>query len=159
MGVTASAGTTGTSRTTDPEAIAAASAAAVAEHTATTAYVGYFGLQAVAGIGFWLAVAGIPAVRSVFEMSSAQHAVTSSYLFADIAIGIIGSAFAALGIWSRARWGGAVALFVAGGMVYATLYLVGWVAFTGDGGGLLALMVAPSTLSAFVATSAWRLRR
>jgi hypothetical protein len=122
-------------------------------------YGGYFLLQAVAGIGFWVAVAAVPAVRRVFEMSSRQHAVTDSYLFADIAIGIIGSAVAGAGLWRGARWGAAVALFVAGGMVYATIYLIGWVSFTGDGGGLLALMVVPSTLSAWCAAQSWRLHR
>lgn len=110
-------------------------------------------------MGFWLAVGKVPEVRKVFEMWPRQHAVTNSYLFADVIIGIVGSAVASWGIWAKARWGGALALFVAGGMVYATLYLVGWVAFTGVGSGLLALMVVPSTLSAFVAVQAWRLRR
>lgn len=129
------------------------------DETATRVYAGYFALQAVGGIGFWVAVAAVPAVREVFEMSTRQHAVTDSYLFADIVIGIIGSAVAAAGIASKRPWGAAVALFVAGGMVYATIYLVGWVAFTGKGAGLLALMVVPSTLSAYVAASAWRLHR
>jgi hypothetical protein len=132
--------------------------AAVGE-TATRVYAGYFGLQAVAGIGFWVAVATVPGIRKVFEMSTRQHAVTDSYLFADIAIGIVGSAVASAGIGSKRRWGSALAMFVAGGMVYATIYLVGWVTFTGKGAGLLGLMVAPSTLSAFVAVSAWRLHR
>jgi len=132
---------------------------ASADQTATRVYAGYFGLQAVGGIAFWVAVAAVPAVRTVFEMSSRQHAVTDSYLFADIVIGIIGSAVASAGILAKRRWGAAVALFVAGGMVYATIYLVGWVAFTGKGAGLLGLMVVPSTLSAFVAVSAWRLHR
>ena len=132
---------------------------AAVDETATRVYAGYYGLQAIAGIGFWLAVATVPAVRKVFEMSTRQHAVTDSYLFADIAIGIIGSAIASAGILSKRRWGSALALFVAGGMVYATIYLVGWVAFTSKGSGLLALMVVPSTLSAFVAFQAWRLHR
>ena len=130
-----------------------------ADRTASRIYAGYFALQAVGGIGFWIAVAAVPTIREVFEMSTRQHAVTDSYLFADIAIGIIGSAVAAVGIASRRRWGAALALFVAGGMVYATIYLVGWVAFTGKGAGLLGLMVVPSTLSAYVAISAWRLDR
>jgi hypothetical protein len=129
------------------------------DDTATRVYAGYFALQAVGGIAFWVAVASVPSIRKVFEMSARQHAVTDSYLFADIAIGIIGSAVAAAGIASKRRWAAAVALFVAGGMVYATIYLVGWVAFTGKGAGLLALMVVPSTLSAFVAVSTYRLHR
>ena len=139
---------------TDDDAVRAS-----VDETATRIYAGYFGLQAVTGIGFWVAVATVPAIRRVFEMSTRQHAVTNSYLFADIAIGIIGSAVASAGILAKRRWGSALALFVAGGMVYATIYLVGWVAFTGKGAGLLGLMVVPSTLSTFVAVSAWRLHR
>ena len=128
-----------------------------ADRMATQVYAGYFALQAVAGVGFWVLVATVPVVRRAFEMSTSQHAVTTSFLFADLIIGIGGSAVAATGLWCGARWGRALALFVAGGMVYATVYLAGWVAFTGQGGGLLALMVVPSTLSAWSAVQAWRL--
>lgn len=121
-------------------------------------YAGYFALQAVAGIGFWVVVAASPTARKAFEMWPPQHAVTDSFLFADVIMGIGGSAASAWGIWSERRWGEPLALFVAGGMVYATLYLAGWVAFTGEGGGLLALMLPPSTLSAWAAWQAWRLR-
>ena len=127
--------------------------------TPNRVYASYFALQAFMGVAFWTLVAASPSVRSGFEMSAAQHAVTDSFLFADVIVGIGGSALAAVGIWCQARWGSAVALFTAGGMVYATLYLVGWVAFTGHGGGLLTLMVPPSTLSAWVAHQTWRLDR
>lgn len=120
-------------------------------------YAGYFALQAVAGIGFWAVVALSPTVREVFEMSDAEHGVTDSFLAADVAIGILGAAVAAWGLWRAARWAGPWAMFVAGGMVYATLYLVVWVGFTGDGAGLLALMVVPSTLSAWAALQSTRL--
>lgn len=133
--------------------------ATVRSVTPNRVYASYFALQAFMGVAFWTLVAASPSVRSGFEMSAAQHAVTDSFLFADVIIGIGGSALAAVGIWREARWGTAVALFTAGGMVYATLYLVGWVAFTGHGGGLLTLMVPPSTLSAWVAHQTWRLER
>jgi hypothetical protein len=120
-------------------------------------YAGYFALQAVAGVAFWVVVATVPVVRRAFEMWPKQHAVTDSFLFADVAIGIAGSAVAAWGLRAGAGWARALALFVAGGMVYATVYLAGWVAFTGVGSGLLALMVVPSTLSAWCAVQAWRL--
>lgn len=148
---------------TSPERSSATSGRLSESHEAAAlgrrVYGGYFLLQSVAGIGFWVLVAAVPAVRRVFEMSSAQHAVTDSYLFADIAIGIVSSAVAGAGLWRDERWATAVALFVAGGMVYATIYLIGWVSFTGDGGGLLALMLVPSTLSAWCAAQSWRLAR
>lgn len=123
------------------------------------AYAAYFALQAVAGVAFWVLVATLDPVRTVFEMSESQHAVTDSFLFADLIIGIAGSAVAATGLWHGRRWAGALALFVAGGMVYATVYLAGWVGFTGDGAGLLALMIPPSSLSAWCAVQGWRLTR
>jgi hypothetical protein len=122
-------------------------------------YAGYFALQAVAGVAFWVLVATVEPIRKVFEMWPKQHAVTNSYLFADIVIGIVGSATCAWGLWGERRWAGAAALFVAGGMVYSAIYLAGWVAFTGAGGGLLALMIPPSSLSAWSAYQGWRLTR
>jgi hypothetical protein len=138
---------------------------AIAEETVVSdwkpvrVYAGYFALQAVAGIGFWVVVATVTPIRKVFEMSPHQHAVTNSFLFADIVIGIIGSGICAWGLWGSRRWAGAASLFVAGGMVYSAVYLAGWVAFTGVGGGLLALMIPPSSLSAWSAYQGWRLTR
>jgi hypothetical protein len=122
-------------------------------------YAGYFALQAVAGIAFWVLVATVGPIREVFEMSKDEHAVTDSFLFADIVIGIIGSAICAWGLWGGRRWAGASALFVAGGLVYSAIYLAGWVAFTGESGGLLALMIPPSSLSAWSSYQGWRLTR
>ncbi|MFN8019025.1 MAG: hypothetical protein U0P45_13010 [Acidimicrobiales bacterium] len=135
------------------------SAAPAAADEAVRWYAGYFGLQAVAGIAFWALVAWVGPINELFQMSKARHAVTNSFLFADLVIGIAGSAVAAVGLWRARRWAGALALFVAGGMVYATVYLVGWVAFTGDGAALLALMIPPSSLSAWCAVQGWRLTR
>lgn len=120
-------------------------------------YAGYFALQAVAGTAFWVTLALSPTVREVMEMWPDEHAVTDSFLLADIVLGIVGSAVVAAGLWRGARWAGPGSLFVAGGLVYATLYLVFWVASTGEGAGLLALMVVPSTLSTWSATQSTRL--
>jgi hypothetical protein len=132
---------------------------APADDLAARVYAGYFGLQAVGGVVFWVLMAAVPAVDRLFTMSERQHAVTGSYLFADLIVGIAGSALASVGLRARRTWAPPVALFVAGGMVYATLYLVGWVASTGHGAPLLALMVVPSTLSAWVAAQSSKLRR
>lgn len=118
---------------------------------------GYFGLQAVAGVVFWSLVAWVEPVRDLLTMSEAEHAVTDSYLFADVVLGIVGSAAAGLGLWTGRRWAPMLAVFVAGGMVYATLYLVGWVGFTGEGAALLGVMLVPSTLSTWFAYQATRL--
>ena len=138
-----------TDPTTSPDRSADAFAADV--------FAGYFALQAVAGTAFWILLATVPVVRRAMELDPHQHAGTSAFLFADLVMGIGGSALAAIGLRRRAAWGSAVALFVAGGMVYATIHIAGWVALTGTGAGLLALMVVPSTLSAWAAWQAWRL--
>jgi hypothetical protein len=143
----------------DAAAVGGAARADGADDLAARVYGGYFGLQAVGGTLFWVLMAAVPAVERLFTMSPREHAVTGSYLFADLIVGIAGSALAAVGLHRRRPWAPAVALFVAGGMVYATLYLVGWVAGTGHGAALLALMVVPSTLSAWAAAQAWKLPR
>ena len=119
-------------------------------------YAGYFIAQAVVGVAFWVGVAMSPRVRSWFEMLPARHAVTDSFLFADVLLGIIGSLLVAWGIGATRRWAVPLAALTAGGLVYATLYLVAWVSFTGRGAPLLAIMVPPSTLSSWISYQVWR---
>ena len=52
-----------------------------------------------------------------------------------------------------------VLAFTTGGIVYPTLYLLGWASFTGHGSPLLAAMVAVSTLTAWCCYQLWRGRR
>ena len=108
------------------------------------------------GIGFWAVVALSADVRAGFEMLDAEHAVTDSFLFADIAVGIVGSAVAALAIVTGRRSAPALAAFAAGGLAYATLYILAWVVFTGSAGVMLAIMVPPAVLSCFCAHQVWR---
>ena len=120
---------------------------------------GYFVVQAIVGVAFWILLATTPAVRSGFEMLASEHAVTDSFLFADILVGILGSAVAAGLILTGSRLAPAAAGFAAGGLAYATLYILGWVVFTGTSGAMLAIMVPPAVLSCFCAAQvsvAWR---
>lgn len=126
------------------------------DQTVRRTYGGYFVVQAVVGIGFWVALATSAAVRAGFELLDVEHAVTDSFLFADIAVGIIGSLVAAGAILAGRRWAPVVAAFAAGGLTYATLYILAWVSFTGHGGVMLGIMVPPATLSCFVAHQVWR---
>ena len=48
-----------------------------------------------------------------------------------------------------------VAALVAGGITYATLYILAWVVFTGTAGAMLAIMVPPAILSCFCAHQVW----
>ena len=123
-------------------------------------YAGYLALQAMLGIVFWIAVAGSSTVREVLELLPAEPAVTDAFVFGDVLV-VIGSAVAAWGIDRRASWGVPVAAFTAGGVVYPTLYLIGWVSFTGSGSGsaCLAIMVPVSLLTLWVTYQAWRLMK
>lgn len=120
---------------------------------------GYLAAQAVLGCVLWAAWAGSPTVRSWFELAAERHAVMDAFVFADLAIGVGGSALGAWGIARRATWVVPVVAFTAGGMVYPTLYLVGWVSFRGTGAATLAIMVPVSTFTTWIAYQAWRLDR
>lgn len=117
---------------------------------------GYFVVQAVVGGGFWALVASSPSVRSGFEMLAAEHAVTDSFVVADVVLGIVGSAVAAGLVLAGRPSAPAVCALVAGGIAYATLYILAWVVFTGSAGAMLGIMVPPAVLSCFCAHQVWR---
>lgn len=119
-------------------------------------YAGYFVLQALVGIGFWVLLALSSEVRSGFELLGSEHAVTDSFLFADVSLGIVGSLVAAGAILADKRYAPVLAAFVAGSITYATLYILAWVIFTGTGGVMLGIMVPPAMLSCFMAQQVWR---
>jgi hypothetical protein len=119
-------------------------------------YAGYLALQAVLGVVWWITLAASGTVRSSFELMPEKHAVMDAFVFADIAVVVVGSAVGAWAIEREAPWAVPVVWFTAGGIVYPTLYLLGWVSFTGVGSPLLAAMVAVSTLTCWVAWQVWR---
>ena len=114
-------------------------------------FVAYFVVQAIVGIGLWVALATSSTVRSWFELRPDTHAVMDAFVFADVAVVVVGSLLSAWGLRTGARWTVAVVAFTAGGIIYPTLYLVGWVSFTGAGALCLAIMVPPSTLTCWIA--------
>ena len=116
---------------------------------------GYFAVQAIVGGGFWVLVLVSPSVRKGFEMLAAERAVTNSFVAADILVGIVGSAVAAGLILAGRPTAPPVAALVAGGITYATLYILAWVVFTGTAGAMLAIMVPPAILSCFCAHQVW----
>jgi hypothetical protein len=119
-------------------------------------FAGYLLVQAVVGVVLWIAWGTSSTVRSWFELRTDDPAVMDAFVFADLAIGVVGSAAGAWGLHVRARWVLPVIAFTAGGLVYATLYLVGWVSFTGTGAVALAIMVPPATASAWITYRIWR---
>jgi hypothetical protein len=124
--------------------------------TARRTYAGYFLVQAIAGAGFWVLLWTRPGVRGGFEMLEAERAVTSSFLMADLVLGVAGSVVVAVAVLGRRRWSGALALFVAGGIVYATLYILFWVAATGEGPMMLGIMAPTALMSTYVAVQIHR---
>lgn len=121
-------------------------------------YVGYLATQTVLGIGWWIALATSPSVRSWFELMAEHHAVMDAFVFADVAVVVVGSALSAWAIEREVAWAVPMVAFTAGGIVYPTLYLFGWVSFTTVGSPLLAAMIAVSTLTCWVAFQLWRNR-
>jgi hypothetical protein len=119
-------------------------------------YAGYFLVQAIAGSGFWVLLWTRPGVRGGFEMLAAERAVTSSFLLADLVLGIVGSFVVAGAVLARRPWSGGLALFVAGGIVYATLYILFWVVATGEGAMMLGIMVPTALMSTYVAVQIQR---
>ncbi|MGZ4695569.1 MAG: hypothetical protein ACXWA3_18255 [Acidimicrobiales bacterium] len=122
-------------------------------------YAGYLGLQAVLGCVQWLTFALSPTVRGWFELMPEKHAVVDAFVVADIGVVVLGSALSAWGIWTGKRWAVPIVMLTTGGIVYATLYLVGWVSFTGTGSVLLWMMLVVSTLTSWCAYQVWRLAR
>lgn len=112
---------------------------------------GYFALQAVAVLGWWLALLLTPGWRAAFRPYSAPDAVLLAFASGDLLILCLGSALVAWAspFFVRAR---ALAWLVAGATVYAALYTLA-LALTGAAPPLGALLMCPaavaSTLAAF----------
>lgn len=134
---------------------ARSSAAAIA--TTDRVYAGYFVAQAVVGVVLWIAAALSSTVRSWLELIPERHDVTQAFLFPDMGVIVVGSALSAWAILTRARSAPVWAAFTAGGVLYPTIYLFGFVASTGGGAAAaLAIMVPPSTLTCWVAYQVYR---
>jgi hypothetical protein len=119
-------------------------------------FAGYMALQAVVGVLFWTGLAASSQIRETFELLPSHHPVTDAFILADMVVGVGGSALAAWGLWSDARWTVPVVAFTTGGIVYPTLFLVCWVAMAGTGAATLAIMIPPSVLSLYVTWRTWR---
>jgi hypothetical protein len=121
--------------------------------------VGYLVAQAVLGVVLWITWASADVVRSWFELMPARHEVMDAFVFADLLIGVGGSALSAWGIATDRSWTVPVLAFTAGGLVYPTLYLIGWVSFAGTGAVTLAIMVPVSTFTCWITYQTWKRHR
>ena len=120
---------------------------------------GYFALQAVLGVMLWVGVGTSDVVRSWLELVPDRPQVTNVFLPADIVV-IAASALAAWALWRGRPWAMLPVLFTVGGVVYPTVYLIGWVTTT-DGTGEVALriMLVTSALSCGAALLVGQARR
>lgn len=120
---------------------------------------GFLLAQAAVGIGLWVLMLAVPDVRAGFELDDTQPAVMDAFVFADLFVIVLGSVAGARLIWRASPAAVPVVAFLAGAIVYPTLFLVGWVAFVGTGSLCLAIMVPPSILTCWVAWQTWRALR
>lgn len=118
-------------------------------------FAAYLLAQAVVGVLFWVTLAASATAREWLELVSDKPEVTDAFVFAD-AVVVAGSALGAWAVRNRRSWAVPVVAFTAGGLVYPTLFLACWVAIAGTGAMTLAVMVAPSSLTTWVAWQLWR---
>lgn len=124
----------------------------------TALYTGYLVAQAIVGIVLWILWGTSTTVRSWFELVDDVPAAMDAFVFADLLVGVAGSALGAVGVWRGARWAAPVVTFVAGGLVYSTLYLIAWVSFAETGALTLAIMVPPAIINPLIALRLWERR-
>jgi hypothetical protein len=119
----------------------------------------YFALQAVLGALLWIGVGTSDVVRSWLELVPERTQVTNAFLPADIVV-IVASALAAWALWRGRSWAMVPVMFTIGGVVYPTVYLIGWVTTTeGTGEVALRIMLVTTTMSCGAALLVWRARR
>ena len=119
----------------------------------------YLALQAALTVLWWAMLATAPSVRERFELLADHRPLLDAFVVADLVIFVAGSALGAWGLWHEARWAPAVVAFTAGGVLYATVVLAGFVGLrpAGGGGGLgLVAMVAAAVVTAAIAVRAAR---
>jgi len=122
-------------------------------------YAAYLAAQAVVGLLLWVAYAASGTVRGWFELLAGHRPVTDSFVLADLLVAVVASALSAWGVDRNRSWAVPAVAFTAGAMVYPTFYLVAWVSFTGTGRAALTIMLAPATLTCWIAYQTWRTNR
>jgi hypothetical protein len=123
-------------------------------------YAWYFVLQSVVGVALWMAFASSSTVRSWFDLISTRHVVANAFLYPDMAVIVVGSVLSAWALGAEAPSAVPWTAFTAGGVLYPTFYLLGWVVLGGDTGArTLAIMIPPSILTSWIAYQVWMARR
>ncbi len=121
------------------------------------ALAGYFAAQAIVGVTLWIAASASPQVRSWFDIAPERKAVVDAFLYPDIAVIVSSSASTAYALARNAGWAAVSAAFCAGGVMYPTVYLLGWVGLgAGAGAAALAIMIPPALLTSWTAIVIYR---
>ena len=114
---------------------------------------GYLAAQAVAVVVWWSALGISSSIRRPFELDSANRDVLNAFILGDVLILFAGSSLAAVATWRQWARRRALVAWVAGGVGYATLTLVAWIALGGRGGAGLVLMAASTVMTTGIAVS------
>ena len=142
-----------------PPKTAATSTLAPAGFPGARIYAGYLALQAFLGVVQWVLVAVSPTVRGGYEILGSHRAVTNAFAVADI-VTIVASALSAWALAKDRPWAVPMLAFTLGAVFYPTVYLLGWMAFSGDAPTVaLAEMVVVSTLTGWITYQTWRASR
>jgi hypothetical protein len=122
-------------------------------------YAAYLAAQAVVGVLLWVAYVASPTVRGWFELLPSHRPVTDAFALADLLVAVLASACSAWAVDREAAWAVPAVAFTAGAMVYPTFYLIAWVSYAGTGRAALTIMLAPATLTCWIAYQTWRSQR
>lgn len=117
---------------------------------------GYLALQAVLAIIWWLALLSSPTARAWFELVPDKRQALDSFLLADLVMFVGGSIVSAWGVWRHAPWAVPATAFTAGGITYATLYLLGWVAIARSAPAGVVPMAVSAIATSAIAYRVWR---
>jgi hypothetical protein len=144
-----------------PQTAARRRAASVAtRRIERTICAGYLAAQAVLGVVLWVTYALWPGLRASMQLLPDEPSVTTAFAAPDLAVIVVGSALGAYAVHAGRAFAVPVVAFTAGAVVYPTLYLIGWVAWSGGRGAVgLALMVPVSLLTLWVTYQTWDLFR
>lgn len=127
------------------------------EQTNARIYAGYLLLQAGVGIVQWMLVFESATFRSWFEVVDSHRDVMNAFAVADLCV-IVSSIISAWGVAARRAWAPVMVAFTAATLIYPTLWLIGWVMMTDGGGSALLVMIAPTTITTWIAVLVWRAR-
>lgn len=110
---------------------------------------GYFALQALVGVAFWIAVLGSNVGHRVFELEPGRDLATDAFVGADL-VAVTASLVSAVALWRGSRWAVAAVAFVTGCIVYPTVYLLWWAPTSAGAARCLVIMLPPAVIGSWI---------